>query len=87
MFKIEVTSNKNYRVSLAKKTIQIFDIETQIRKGKGLFEAYQANIAMSFVDHAYHWKKFHKKCYLSGNDIHKIANDSAKNFLNMWLNR
>jgi len=86
MFKIEV-SNKNYRVSLAKKTVQIFDIESQIRKDKVLFEAYQANITMSFVDHAYHWKKFNKKCYLSGSDIQKIANDAAKNFLNMWLNR
>jgi len=87
MFKIEITSHRNYRVSLAKKTIQIFDIESQIRKDKELFQAYQANIAMSFVDHAYHWKKFRKKCYLSGADIHQIANDAAKNFLNMWLSR
>lgn len=87
MFRIEVSSNRNYRVSLAKKTVQIFDIESQIRKDKGLFEAYQANIAMSFVDHVYYWKKFHKKNYLSGSNVHKIANDAAKNFLNMWLNR
>lgn len=87
MFKIEGISHKNYRVSLAKKTVQIFDIESEIKKDKALFEAYQANIAMSFVDHAYYWKKAHKKCYLSGYDIHRIANDAAKNFLNMWLNR
>lgn len=87
MFKVEGYTGKNIRVSLANKTFHVHDIRSDIKNDPQLFEAFQANIAMSFVDHAYHWKKFNNKCYLSGNDIHKIANDSAKNFLNMWINR
>jgi hypothetical protein len=57
-----------------------------LKRDKALFEAYQANIAMSFVDSAIWYKRKHQKRVLSNKDIHKIANEAATHFLNMLIN-
>jgi len=46
-----------------------------------LFYAYQANIAMAFFDE----HRRNPKKYKNIKDIHEIANNAAKNFLNIWI--
>lgn len=54
----------------------------ELRKDKGLWEAFQANIAMSFVDSARWYREANNnKRALSRGDIHVIANEAATNFL------
>ncbi len=45
--------------------------------------AWQANIAMAFVDDCHWYKEKHNKKYLSRTDIHAIANTAADRFLAM----
>ena len=52
-----------------------------LRKDKELFFSWQSSIAMGFIDEYYRNKKKHK----NKNDIHFIANNAAKNFLNMLI--
>jgi acyl-CoA reductase-like NAD-dependent aldehyde dehydrogenase len=57
-----------------------------LREDKDFYYAYQANIAMAFKD-AY-WNYFKLKGnteYREVYDIHKIANQAAKNFLNLLI--
>lgn len=49
-----------------------------------LFYGYQANIAMAFKDNACWYKKKTGKKSLSMGDLHEIANDAAKYFLNQF---
>lgn len=52
-----------------------------------LYYAYQANIAMSFVDECHRFKKRTGNKYLNQEDLHEIANTAAKNFLNLLIKR
>ena len=52
-----------------------------IKDDPELYYAYQANIAMAFKDE---YNRNHKK-YKNKEDVHKIANTAAKNFLNIWI--
>lgn len=52
-----------------------------LRKDKGLYYGYQLNIAMAFYDE---YRK-NKKKYKDRQDIHKISNQAAKNFLNLLI--
>lgn len=53
-----------------------------LSKDNGLYDGYQANIAMAFID------EYNKcgKSYKNQHDIHNIANIAAENFLNLWIN-
>ena len=56
-------------------------VREEIRNDEELFHAYQANIAMAFVDE---YKRNNSK-YKNDTDIHEIANTAAKVFINMWI--
>jgi len=60
-------------------------VRETIKNDSELYYAYQANIAMAFKDEHYWVKKKMKKSALSNGDIHEVANQAAKNFLNLWL--
>ena len=64
---------------------EITDLRKALRKDKELFYAYQSNIAMSFKDSLYSYKRNTGKKTLSKNDYHIIANDAAINFLNLFI--
>jgi len=86
MFKIKGKTKGNFRINLSKKTITIpSGIEEMIKKDKDLWYGFQANIAMQFQDHYHHYKRLTNKKYLNREDIHKISNDAANAFLNVWL--
>ena len=53
-----------------------------IKKDEDLYIAYKANIAMAFKDEYDRTKV--RGVYLNRRDIHKIANNAAVNFLNLW---
>lgn len=55
----------------------------KIKKDKELYYAWQSNIAMAFYDE---YRRCEKK-YKNLNDIHRIANDGAKNFLNLLVKK
>lgn len=54
-----------------------------LREDKELYYAYQANIAMSMHDEYYS----HCKSNLTGEELHKVFNDSAKRFLDTLINQ
>lgn len=74
---------------LAKEFARVLDREnifSKIRRDKGLFISWQANIAMAFVDqYYYHEKKNGRKKYKNYSDIHTIANAAAENFLRLLI--
>ena len=53
-----------------------------IKNDKELFESYKANIAMAFKDEFAKAKI--EKNYINSDDLHKIANNATKNFLDLW---
>ena len=57
----------------------------ELKKDKGFYYSWQSNIAMAFKDHHYNYKKRKNKRWLNQQDIHEIANESAKNFLNLLM--
>jgi len=59
----------------------IFD---KIKNDEELYYGYQSNIAMAFVDEYHNYKKKKGKT-LNNEDIHTIANNSAKNFLDVLI--
>jgi len=63
----------------------ITDLIKNLKNDKDLYYAYQANIAMAFTDEAYNYKKKTNKKYLNQDDMHVIANEAAKNFLNLLI--
>ena len=55
-------------------------ISKGLRDDKALYYSYQANLAMAFKD----------ECARMGYkfpDLHIIANEAAKNFLDLWIRR
>ena len=59
-------------------------VTSEIKNDSELYYGYQSNIAMAFVDEHYRIKKKTGKSALSNKDIHLVANEAAKNFLNLW---
>ena len=59
---------------------EVTKVTEEIINDSELYFAYQSNIAMQFVDE---FSRCNKK-YKNKKDIHKIANQAAKNFLNLW---
>lgn len=57
----------------------------QIKKDPQLREAYKANIAMAFKDEYSRYKKKTGKQTMSREDIHKIANKAADNYIDQWV--
>ena len=53
---------------------------SKMLEDKGYYYSWQANIAMSFYDE--YKRQRSKRKYLNNEDIHKIANSAAQNFLN-----
>ena len=66
-----------------KKAIKI--LIKELGKDKELYYGWQSNIAMAFKDKYYNYKKKEKKRWLNKEDLHKIANESAKEFLNLLI--
>jgi hypothetical protein len=55
----------------------------QIKRDPQLREAYKANIAMAFKDEYSRYKKKTGKKTLSNEDVHKVANKAADEFLTL----
>ena len=66
-----------------KKAVKI--LIKELRRDKELYYSWQSNIAMAFKDKYYWYKKKKNKRWLNVQDIHEIANESAKNFLNILI--
>jgi len=60
-------------------------LKKQLKINTELYYGYQANIAMSFVDACDNFKRKNNKKTLSNQDIHYVANEAAKNFLNLLI--
>jgi ferredoxin-NADP reductase len=60
---------------------KIEELQKALREDEGLYYGYQANIAMAFKDEFARCKKQYK----NKEDIHLIANNAAKNFLNLLI--
>lgn len=56
----------------------------ELKTDKDLYRAYQANIAMPFVDACSRHRKKSQKEYLNMKDIQVIANAAAKEFLDIY---
>jgi len=61
-------------------------VETLVKaleKDENFYYSYQANIAMAFQD------EYHRstKRYKNRHEVHRIANNAAKHFLNLFMGR
>jgi hypothetical protein len=69
-----------------KNAVQI--VTQAIKNDPDLYYAYQANIAMAFKDEydkeAYRASHDYLEGFKPEADIHEIANNAAKNFLDLW---
>ena len=52
-----------------------------LKDDEGLYYSYQANIAMAFKDEY----ERNKRQYMNKDIIHKVSNQAAKNFLDLWI--
>lgn len=55
-----------------------------LREDPDYYQAWQANIAMAFVDH-YTWAVKNEELWPTASDVRRIANEAAKNFLNLLI--
>lgn len=53
----------------------------KLRKEKDYYYSWQASIAMNFKDEWYRTRKAKCGNYINQQDVHEIANQAAKNFL------
>ena len=60
----------------------IDELIKNLKEDEDLYYAYQSNIAMAFKDE---YDRNDKK-YKNRTDVHEIANNAAKNFLNLLIN-
>ena len=60
-------------------------LQKALKEDPELYYSYQSNIAMPFVDCCYNYKKKNNKKSLSQKDIHIIANEAAKQFLDLLI--
>ena len=58
-----------------------------LRNDSELFYAYQANIAMQFKDQYAVKRKEKGYSYMNTDDVHEVANDAAKSFLALLIDR
>lgn len=65
----------------------ILDIIGELRIDEELYYVWQSNIAMAFKDSYYHYKQENDKQYINNKDMYLIANDAAKNFLNLLIRK
>ena len=63
----------------------ISDLVKALRKDKGLYIGWQANIAMAYIDNERWYKTAKRKKHLNKNDKHIIANNAAKYFLDLLI--
>lgn len=70
-------------ITIKQATDRLFE---ELRKDKDLYYAYQANIAMAFKD------EFHRHAgppgemvHVNSDELHVIANQAAKNFLDLLI--
>ena len=59
----------------------ITSLRKKLKEDKELYYGYQANIAVQFQDEYAR----NKKKYKNRQDIHKISNTAAKNFLDLLI--
>lgn len=59
-------------------------VTDQIKSDPDLYIAYQSNIAMAFKDEWDRQARDRQYIDLGKLDIHEIANQAAKNFLDLW---
>jgi len=52
-----------------------------LKDDEGLYYSYQSNIAMAFKDEYAR----NKIKYMNKDIIHKVSNQAAKNFLDLWI--
>jgi hypothetical protein len=62
-------------------------LRKSLKKDEDLFYAYQANIAMQFKDEYYKQLKKKRYRYMNYEDIHNIANQAAKYFLDLLIKK
>ena len=55
-----------------------------IKNDESFYLSYQANIAVQFQDAVANYRRKTQKVYLNAEDIHKISNNAAKAFLDLW---
>lgn len=61
-------------------------LQKALRENQGddsIYYAWQSNIAMAFKDE--YWRARQKKKYINRDDLHLIANNAAKNFLDILI--
>jgi len=56
-----------------------------LKKNSDFYLAYQANIAMQFIDEYSRKRKEKNYDYMNNQDIHEIANTAARAFLNLLI--
>ena len=64
-----------------------YSLFEDLKKDKGLYCSYKANIVIAFLDNIEWYKKKYKKRCLNKEDIHKIANLSADYFLSLLIGK
>jgi len=61
-------------------------IQEELKKDKGFYYAYQANIAMAFIDSVDGFdNKKTGEILINRKTLHKIANEAAKKFLDLLI--
>lgn len=70
----------------------VLEVTEAIKADPDLYIAYQANIAMAFYDEAHKYKKSIETDIgdyemIEFNDLHELANNAAKRFLDLWCSR
>lgn len=58
-----------------------------LKEDEQYYYSWQANIAMAFVDNIEWYKEKHEKSRLNKKDYKEIANESAKYFLNLLIEK
>ena len=60
-------------------------LKKALSKDPDYYYSWQSNIAMPFYDKYFEKRK--KKRYLNNEDIHMVANEAARNFLNLLIKK
>lgn len=63
----------------------IKDLKEKLRKDEGYRYGWISNIAMSYIDIEKSYRDKTNKKYLNKQDRHIVANDAAKNFIQILL--
>lgn len=63
----------------------ITELREALKSDPGLYESWQANIAMCQLDAIDHYKRSRNKAVLNRTELHTCANNGAQNFLNLLI--